>query len=333
MVAQTSLPFPRSEQEDWDLHSISAPDLFTLSYEKHFSALNLWKVFEGVKRLADLGVTIHNFNGILNLIAWIDSNDGHLISHGQVPKGMRRSPGNLFLATNFVRDLRHQVAIDNDVHGIRTVDGNTVIVRRLNDSAFPEENGLPIYVAEEQFSEAGLPFVYVSNNRAWWCHALRSTSRKNTDYDRWLMLQTWLAKIIPAIEPYLNDKLDKEVVLLRVEFEACGRFEGSAPTVTREEIESSFSLNVEKDKSTVTVSVGEMFEYGLMDPTNIAEREIVMAICRGFARLAETEFTNDQLADLENKIIESDDARRLHAFRAATIGSMYTMISQVGCAG
>lgn len=309
-----ALPIPAIEHKDWSVQFISAPDLFTLSCTSRFNVLKLWKTLEGVTRLTDLGVQIHNHNGLLNLIAWVDANDGHLISHSQVPKGFRTSQGGLLIAANFVLDLRHSVAIENDRHGVRAVDGRIKVVRRMEGSFFPEDNDIPIYVVGHFSSENGLPFVYVSERRSWWCHVMPSEERAG-DYDRWLMLETWLTRIVPVIEPILGDSLG-DTVLLRVKF---GRVVGDrncAPVPTRDDIQRSCSVIVNAERSTVTVEVGEQFDLGLSVPTNVSERALVVAICDGFAQLANVSLTAIQLSELESQIVASDDARQMHAFQA-----------------
>jgi hypothetical protein len=215
---------------------------------------------------------------------------------------------------SFVLGLRRNVAIGNDTHGVRTVDGNIEVVRRVGDSYFPEDNELPIYAALHFSKESGIPFVYLSKRRAWWCHVIPSADGQR-DYDRWLMLRTWLARIVPAIEPRVGDDLVDEV-LLRVEFQTSPRVNDSARVPERDEIKQSFSITLDPGRSTVTVSVGPQFGMGLFQPTNVSERVLVSAVCDGFMRLAGVMLTAAQLNELESAVVESDDARQLHSFQA-----------------
>jgi len=310
------LPIPELEHKDWSIQYISASDLSTLSCSSRFNALKLWKALEGVRRITELGVQIHNHNGLLNLIAWIDANEGHLVSHCHVPIEFRDSQGGLFIAPNFVLDLRHSIAIENDVHGIPTVDGKIEVVRCVKDSFFPEDNDTSIYAVEHYSAENGLPFVHVSDRRSWWCHVVPSLDGVG-DYDRWLMLTKWLPRIVRAIEPIFDRGLS-DVVLLRVEFQQVANDRSIGPAPTRDEIERSCAVDVDVGGSKVAVYVGEEFDLGLSHPTNISERVLVSIVCSGFAQLAGTSLTEAHLSELEARIVESDDARQMHAFQART---------------
>jgi hypothetical protein len=309
-----TLPIPRTEEPDWSIQAISMPDLHTLSWTTGFTALTFWKALEGVKRVEELGVQIHNMNGLLNLIAWIDRNEGHLVSPSRIPKSFRGSRGGLFIAANFILDLRSKTANENDVHGVRNINGRIEVVRRLEYSHFSEDNTISIFAVDHFSNENGIPLVYVSGARSWWCHVVPPEDGRG-GYDRWLMLKTWLPRIVQVIEPRVNSGL-KDVVLLRVIFRKTTDDPNDVTLPTRDEIERSCCVEIDAQSSTVTVSIGGEFEKGLCQPANVSERVLVVAICGAFASLARVTFTARQLREIESRIVENDDARQLHAFQA-----------------
>jgi hypothetical protein len=309
-----ALPIPNTDRDDWDIEGISAADLYTLSSYKQFNALKLWRALDGAKLMTDLGVKILNVNGLLSLIAWIEANDGHLIPHSQTPESFRNNSSYLSIQPDWVLSLRRRVAEQNDVHSIPTVSGEIKIVRRVTGSFFQEDNALPMYTAECYSPDTGQPMVYVSDHRYWWCHVIPSTDRTGDD-DRWLMLKTWLPRIIRVIEPLLNSNLD-DVVLLKVTFERVPLDGNREPLPSQREIEDACIITVDVHRCTVSIDMGKAFELGLSHATNVSERALVIAICRGFAQLASVTLSPDELTRIESQIVPNDDARQLHVFQA-----------------
>lgn len=311
-----AVPLPEIGQVHWSVQFLSAPDLNTLSWLHNFKAVTLLKILDAERRLPLQGVEIHNHNGLLNLIAWVEANEGHIVAHSQLPKQLRRSNGGIFIDPSFVLGLRAKIAIENDCHAVQTVDGEMKVVRHFNDSLLPGGNGEPIYTVETFSSENGIPFTYLSSDRAWWCHVIPSKDGNPGDYDRWVMLKTWLPRIVREIEPRLGGCL-AEQVLLRIRFERCDSTDVTT-VPTKSEIEQSFSTSIDMSKQTVTILVGQDFDRGLGDSTNVAERQLVLAICRGFFQLANVEWSMADLDECESKIVESDAARHMHRFQART---------------
>jgi len=305
---------PNTGHADWAVQFLSAPSLYTLSNTNKFNALEIWRTLDGVKRLKDLRVKISNQNGLLNLIAWINSNEGHLICHSQVPKSFRAGHGHLTIGSNFVRDLRHSVAVENDSHIVSTIDNRKVRVQRVIESVFPEDNEIPIYADRQYSKEDGTPLLFKSDKRSWWCHVLPTDNWKY-DCDRWTLLKKWLPKIVPVVEPMFDNMLS-DAILLKIQFEGRVVDYLDDPLPTRVEIEESCTFEVNLPQSTLTLSVGPLFDTALSGPTNISERVLVALICRGIASLANSVLDDDQLEQLEVQIVENNDMRHLHAFQA-----------------
>ncbi|HEY0984839.1 hypothetical protein, partial [Schlesneria sp.] len=308
------LLLPEIDEDNWAVHVISAPDLTTLSWIREFNALKLFKILDAEKRLIDYGIQIHNINGLLNLVAWVDSNDGHMVTHSQIPRDLRHSVGTIFVDSSFVLGVRASIARANDRHAIPTVDGQMEVVRRYSDSLLPSDDVGKIYTVETFSKDNGLPFTYLSANRAWWCHVAPSKDGHPDGYDRWVMLKTWLPRIIPVIEPRLDGSLSSQV-LLRIEFDRCDLTHVAAvPTMS--EIEQSFSVSVSVPDQTVNILVGKAFDRGLCDATNVSERQLALTICRGFALLAKVDLSMHDLSEFESQIVDSNDARHMHRFQA-----------------
>jgi hypothetical protein len=62
--------FDREPAPNWRYEFCSAYDLVTLSWTPKFKPATLWRYLDAGDRVASLGVTLHNFNGLINLVAW-----------------------------------------------------------------------------------------------------------------------------------------------------------------------------------------------------------------------------------------------------------------------
>ncbi len=309
------LPLPE-DTADWRVECLSAPDAYTLSFTDRFKATSLWRLREGLTQLACLGVDIDTFTGLLNLVGWILSNDFNLVDHSQVPKEVRRKGKmHLVLAPSFVLKMRREALVKSERLRIPTVSGVAVTVRRMNESFFPEDRDSPIYTTEYYSKDNGIPFVYLSDNRVWWCEVIPNATDTGGDYDRWLMLRTWMRRIVPRIEPCLDKKLPN-VVLLRVVFAEIPPMQAEGDVPTLQSITSAISTSVDVSVATAILNVGEAFHRGLASPINISERALAMAICDAFARLAGIKWSPAERGSIEAAVVCNDEIRQLHHFRA-----------------
>ncbi|BBO34422.1 hypothetical protein PLANPX_4034 [Lacipirellula parvula] len=303
--------------EGWDLHGISAADLLTLSHCHGMSPVKFLKVLDSIDRLRRAGVELFNDNGLLNLFGWVDANDGHAIRHDLVPPSFRANGGVLQIAPSFVKDLRHKVALRSGRIAVSTVEGQMRNVEKLHDSFFDDDNDAPIYAGRQFTPESGIPFVYVSKTSTWWCHVIPTLESDGLDYERWLMLKTWVQRIVPILDRLL-EKCMPPVLLLEVGFHAGDHVDITAPPPTRSEIEADISIATQQDKAITRIVVGQAFDRGLAQATNVAERALVAVICSAIAELCGTSFTKTEASEIESMVVGSDDARHMHSFQART---------------
>jgi hypothetical protein len=87
----TEVAMPRTERPSWHHEIIlAAPDLVTLSWLSEMSPLLLWRLAEAEAALSGLNVSLQNANGLLNLVARVHAQDGHLVPHNAMPGRDRR---------------------------------------------------------------------------------------------------------------------------------------------------------------------------------------------------------------------------------------------------
>ena len=156
--------------KNWRFESIPAHDLITLSWLSDFRPLTLWSLLDAQETIRKDGTTLLNLNGLLNLVAWAQELDGHIVPHGQAPNVLRRSDGRKLVVVrqNAIRDVRHTVLIDCDARRILDSEGRWVKVRKLDKSEFEEDNSAPLYGSEEDVLKGKLRAVFLAPLRPWW---------------------------------------------------------------------------------------------------------------------------------------------------------------------
>ncbi|MEM8945029.1 MAG: hypothetical protein AAGD11_07590 [Planctomycetota bacterium] len=302
-----------SEKEfgDWAVESINAAELATLSFLSDVKPLTLWRITNAERRLSEQGVSILNTNGFSNLIAWVRSLGGNLVDHSQIPEQF--GTGNkctLLLDASMIRDLRAEVARDVDPHSIACPDGRWVNIRKTADSLFDEERNLPLYVSEEVDPDCGIPFVFLTKDRTWWCRVMYPHN-----YQRWKVLQTWLPKVADVAERMISG-LPSGSLTVEIKFAAFDEALQECKETTLEEIQTETTVDVEQLASKVVVETGQSFENGFADPENISEAALVASIVKGLLLLTGCTPKIDEIAAICAQIVPDHYARSCHAFTA-----------------
>lgn len=312
---------PKLNRPDWRIESVSASDLLTLSWLPKFKPLSLSRIFDAEDRLRTLGVELQNINGLLNLVAWCRSLDGHLVPHEHLPNEFGEGVGPKFvmIEQNALRGARHQVADYWDPHVVQEVGGRWTRVRKDGESVFAEERTQPFFVTEER-REHGWPMgVYEAPLRPWW-YELKTTPGTSgaMAYERSKMLRIWLCRAAPVLDEMLVT-LPPGPVLWRCKFEgALGEIEGRSrqERLTYEEAKAAISVDAGVECSTVSLTVAAQFEDAIFHPENIAERALVDGFIEGFERLAGQTLSIADRDRARKKIVPDASARQTHYFMA-----------------
>ncbi|HZF95703.1 MAG TPA: hypothetical protein VEZ20_12625 [Allosphingosinicella sp.] len=310
----SAVSFGGDDHPGWRVESCPAHDLLALSLLHRFGAANLWRILEARDRIRSLGLRLPNVNGLLNLVSWSRSLDGHLVPHAEVPKALPGGGAVLLMTQNGLRELRQEAALEADFRVGQFVDGTWLRLRRDAPSAFDDDREAPVYGSEDPGRHDKPMIAYVSDHRDWWADVESPQQAGGTvAYERWRMASVWLSRAAPRLEQKLDlpagailwdlifegDLSDRRLVHDRLTYEA-------ARGAIRVEIDSA--------RSTIVTHIGSDFDKALFHPQNIAERALVAALINGAARLA-GEADPDVIVDaLLAEIVTSSEARHSHAF-------------------
>lgn len=303
----------------WELECISSADLFTLSWVRKFKPLSLWRLLQAEAKAESLGVHLQNINGLLNMVAWAKSLDGHVIPHAELPDDFMAEHSSAFIAIeqNGLRKLRHEVATGWDPHVEQDMQGRWIWVKREAPSALDEDDELPLYVGEAMLpGGGGPPAVYITPKRRWWGEIdIPSGTSGQIAYQRWKMMTTWLARAAPVLDEAFSD-IAGGPVRWRAHFEGpLGKVDGMPQQMSYAEARTQLSISAKAGASDLTTSAAPAFEKAHFNDDNIAERALVESLVAGAAVLAGRELTDDERARLVAAIVPDNRARHAHMFR------------------
>jgi len=244
--------FDSTDDARWRIESISAADLEALSWASAFSPHKLWSLLDARDALAVMDVELLNVNGLLNLFAWSEQLDGHLVPHGDLPDESLGGPLVIFVQQNSLLDIRRRGAQTWDVHRARSPDGTLVQVRRLReDSIFTEDRDKPLYASFDDVKEGRLVAVYKTARRGWWLTTeCPDTSDRDLQWRLWHALTTWLERSADLLETQYP-ALPVGAIAWQCVFEDDGLSDPEA--IIPNEEEARRLIRVETDGNTVRV--------------------------------------------------------------------------------
>jgi hypothetical protein len=314
-------------RSQWDVVHLAAADLSTLESIPDMSLLQLWRILEGDRRLKAQGVRLENINGFLNLVAWGESLDGHLIPHKAIPSGASGQKIVFSIQQNALLEARHSVATSRDLHVEPFVDGTWRRVHTDGRSYFDDENKSPVY-GEVEPEDGRKPMgVCKGGSRAWWFEQASMDGSPTGSNERWRMLGTWCRRAAPVLEGAYGQSLGAGPILWRCVFTQPELlFDPAEPWGTAEDAERSIALKVDQANSTVQLTIDPQFDRALFNPSNVAEAALVRALIRGVALLAGKSEVDEEA--LFSQIVPSEKARQSHVMAARNFRDFLPMLDQ-----
>lgn len=308
-------------RDRWRVEMVSAGDLISLSWLPRFKPLSLWRILDARDRLEELGVSVQNINGLLNLVGWVRSLDGHLVPHSEMPEsfGTGDVPAFIMIEQSALRSARHEAMIAWDPHAVQFVDGSWHRVRKDGQSLFDEDDARPFFMVEDWTRSRWPACLYETSRRAWWC--LLETREDTLGFwaaERIKMLKTWLSRAAPLLDARLQNLLAGPV-LLKARFEGrLGDRTGFDPStrMTLEMARAAITVEADASNAAVTLVVAPGFEDAIFHPENIAEHALAESIVEGFMRMANASLSDAERTTLMQVLVPDVHARQSHAFMA-----------------
>ncbi len=307
------------EYPNWRFEHISAADLIRISWIGKMNPSYFWRIEDGLTAIENHGVTIENINGILNLIGWVRENNGHFVPHTQLLEGKITSehPLMIQIPTNLLRNVRADSYNCYDRHSIQDNTGMWHEVQY--DSAeplFPTDSSKKTYASMTDVERKILTSVYEGKFNLWLTIKAEYIEEAEVEYHLWKMGHEWLHRI--------GREFDKNVKNISSEltFRVYAEFRDETPShKPTEKPDKSNLILLCETKETEEKNAGiAVFNKGFLDgfafAENIAERLFVMNVVRVFLSLIDEDDVSGKTDDLLGKIVENNEARSFHFFRA-----------------
>jgi len=303
----------------WRFESMSAADLVRLSWLGDMNPGYFWCIQDGLEAVGKAGVQIVNPSGILNLIGWIRSNNGHLVPHAQLPEGEISPERPLML--NPPLNLLRQVRADAD-HGYdrhRTLDntGTWHDVQHVSPNPFfSSESERRVYASMDDVRGRTLTSVYEGALQLWMSVAAPNISKREVEYRLWEMAGEWLHRIGNVLDERGEATAEMRNLKVYVEFRDGDpqKEEGDKPS-----IEDLFPLCIiephnEPNACKAVFQAG--FLSGFRIAENVAERLFVRTLSRAYLHLLGVEVWDGEAEAIEALVVPNNDARSFHFFHA-----------------
>ena len=312
---------PRVNNDRWYLQSISVADLILLSQIAGMSPGYFWRLTKGLEVITKAGVHIQNFNGILNLIAWVRSNRGHFVPHEQLTD-FRISPHQPLWFNpplNMLRDLRAEVAQGYDGHCSMDNKGRLHYVQRWSlDPFFKSSSGRRLYVSRDDVREGKLTCVYEGVLSIWMSIDTPRIAEHELTYRLWEMACEWLHRIGDVLGKLYHEWSAASALKLYVQFrdgEPSGN-PGAKPT--RKALENCCGVvsHREPNACCAIFEIGFLAGFGIAE--NVAERLVVRTLTRAILFAMSVDDVDRRADVVSSEVVKSHDARQFHLIHSQT---------------
>lgn len=309
------ISIPRSSNVRWRKESISIADLLRLSEINSMAISRFWRLGKAAHGLREAGVEIANVNGVMNLIGWVELNDGHLVPHADLGD-VRISPKTPLIISppsNLLRDVRAKADQVRDFHMGTDIHGRAHRLERFQKAPlFPNQADARIYASLDCLEQRELVAVCEGAPTIWVRLEAPNIESRDLIYRLWEMLGMRVAHIVDALE---------EVVALQNTYELLFRFEDTEEDIERPDISATVTpddlvrFEITSEQS-ATVYLEADFTHAFRTPSNIAERAIVKATLQAIHALSDGALPARRVTEALVKVVPNDRGRQFHLMHA-----------------
>ncbi len=310
-----SLWLNRNDRQGWKVETISAADLFALSWTPRMKPLHLWRIFSAEDALKRQGVHLQNMNGLLNLVAWSRQLAGHLIPHAEIPTEWTGESAMIAIGQNALLELRHEVATFGDVHAECDTAGRWIALRRSDPPLVPEDDRCPIY-APESLRLLRLA-ACTTSRRTWWCELIVPESMEGElAFQRRTMITHWLRHVAMVIDEQLRTlRVGPILWRCRFDYDSLGAQRDADP-MDRPSARKTIQVSTDPVARIIEFDIAHGFVTTRFNPENSAEQGFVAELLEGVFELAGQALDADQRNALLLTIVPDIYARQSHVFAA-----------------
>ena len=303
----------------WRFETMSAADLVRLSWLADMNPGYFWRIQDGLETVSKAGIHILNPNGILNLIGWVRSNNGHFVPHAQLPNCEISPERPLMLnpPLNLLRQVRADADRGYDRHS--TVDNTGVWheVQHVSPSPFfSSESAQRVYASMDDVQSGALTSVYEGALQLWISVDAPNIFERDVVYRLWEMAGEWLHRIGNALDSQVDAASRICNLKVYVEFCDCDLPEAGGEKPAFEDLYSLCTIQPHSEPNACKVIFQDGFLGGFSLADNVAERLFVRTVAQAYLHLLGMKDCVSDAKAIEARVVPNDDARSFHLFQA-----------------
>jgi len=303
----------------WQFESMSAADLVRLSWLSDMSPSYFWRIQDGLESVGKAGVQLINPNGILNLIGWVRSNDGHFVPHSQLPQGEISPERPLML--NLPLNLLRKVRADSD-HGYdrhQAIDNTNTwheVQHNSPNPFFNSESERRVFASMDDVKDGRLTSVYEGKIQLWLTVVAPNISEREVEYRLWEMAGEWLHRIGNALDMRSEAATGKNILKVYVEFldNDLPKEPGDKPAI--KDLFPLCTIEPHNEPNACKAVFQAGFLAGFRIAENVTERFFVRNLTQAYLHLLGIENCDGEAKAVEALVVPNNNARSFHIFYA-----------------
>ena len=289
----------------WHQLCVSAPDFMLLGSKPDFNAMRAWKLLQQVDDLEARGTGFPNLRGFVNLVAF-----AYHVGFELVPPNM--NPGQLYLHSDFMMPLRHQVRTALDRHASMAPNARSWlgVQRQATDGRVEEIQGGAAFVSPAHSSMGEVLACVESASRPWWVQCSQLPE------ERWHrgivigvldMLLSWLVRLVPVLEERCPT-LPSGPVALRIRFPDIETLSQRPAEMVQAPVPPPVAL----EDGGIVIDCVPRYLMSFLRPGNLGDRLMIASLMRGADSLCGRQTAPDAAMDeWLQTVLGSDSARFL----------------------
>ncbi|ESS72588.1 hypothetical protein MGMO_53c00470 [Methyloglobulus morosus KoM1] len=304
----------------WRFESMSAADLVRLSWLGDMNPSYFWRIQDGLEAVTKTGVRIFNPNGILNLIGWVRSNDGHFVPHAQLldEEVSPEQPLMLSLPINLLKGVRAEADLGYDRH--RAVDNTGVWhdVQHLGPNPFfTSESARRLYASMGHALDGKFMSVYEGKFQLWLSLETPNISDREITFRLWEMANEWLHRIGSKLDRYAGHLTKATNLKVHVEFQDIDPPNEPGQKPKLDDLTQFCVVNEHEEEPNAIKAVfkaGFISGFGIAE--NVAERLFVLNVSRAFLHLLNVTDIDGDAEEITRNVVQNQEARSFHVIHA-----------------
>ena len=297
------------ESDDiWKLESINVDDLVTISNDQKCTPHLIWRMFESISKLNDIGTGLINPNGFLNLYSYIKNNSYSLLFEQDVESSqlinimLIPTNSHLRLREEILQNINRQVVFHPNF-------GNIIVRRAFSESYFGNSMKNVLYMPED-LDRKVFRVVYLDNGHNVWIEQkLLNGVDLRLQYKIFDAASYWFCKTMEILARH-HIIIEKSLKVWELDFEIPLELDELEKDINKDEILSS-SSNLYRD-GVLLSHFNLAFTKGLAFEENYSEQALIIA----FLQYLSDSGVDFDLEVLLPEIVGDEAAKHMHFFVA-----------------